>query len=68
MMHILTYKKFNVIQTPVQITFSNGDIVSLFEITDEKGNIIHRACQWGDFCYTKSKAKSIINNYIKFNQ
>jgi len=68
MTNIFTYKKFNVIETPVQITFGNGDTVFLFQITDKEGNIIHRACQWGDYCYTKNKAKSIINNYINLSK
>jgi hypothetical protein len=63
---LFKYKGFSVYQSSVKVQFGNGEIVSLFEIQNENGNIIHRPSQWGDYCYTKSKAKSIINQFISY--
>jgi hypothetical protein len=61
----IVYKKFTVYRTDKTVYFANGKEARLLEIRDRNGNIIHRACQWGDYVYTLSNAKRKINSYIK---
>jgi len=65
---VIVYKKYTIYRTNIEIYFVNGKTERLLQIHDKKGNIIHRACQWGDYSYTLSDAKQRINKHIKILQ
>lgn len=62
---VLTYKNYTVYRTDISIYFVGGREEKLLQIHDENNNIIHRACQWGDYSYTLSDAKQRINKHIQ---
>ena len=65
---VIVCKKYTIYRTDITIYFVNGKEERLLQINDSKGNIVHRACQWGDYSYTLSDAKQRINKHIKILQ